>query len=271
MASAADRSPASPWYPWPRVVTPTTRTPRFAAAWAAGRVTPAVSLRRPRPGQRAAADRAAPGRPGRCRPAGRPGAAVSGRPGWPQAHRRIPGKPRPARRGAAGLEPGRDLQSRRDGQRRVLRACLGGPALPALRDRLPAGQRPPGRHPSRHLAPGRALAGRRRLRARRLHGRSGRALTSRTGDAERDHLTAAPQPPSRRHPRWTLAYRRCWLRGLPHRPAIRKDTPADDNWTTDASLRLGTLSPGGEPAGSDGPVRWRTRGRVRRRGRRSSP
>ena len=85
----------------------------------------------------------------------------------------------------------------------VLRACLGGPALPALRDRLPAGQRPSGRHASRRLAPGRALVGRRRLRARRLHSRSGRALTSRTGNAERDHLTAAPQPPNRRHPRWT--------------------------------------------------------------------
>ena len=106
-----------------------------------------------------------------------------------------------ARRGAAGLEPGRDLQPRRDGQRRVLRARLGGPALPATRDRLPAGQRPPGLHAGRGLAPGRALAGRRRLRARRLHGRSGRARTSRTRNAERDHLTAAPQPPNRRHAR----------------------------------------------------------------------
>jgi hypothetical protein len=105
--------------------------------------------------------------------------AVPGRPGRPQASRRICGKPRPARRtsgrpAAAGLEPVRDLQPRRDRQCRVLRACLGGPALPATRDRLPAGQRPPGLHAGPGLAPGRALAGRRRLRARRLHDRSRR-------------------------------------------------------------------------------------------------
>lgn len=52
---------------------------------------------------------------------------------YPTDSRTCPVSTSPAWRAADSLEPGRDLQPRRDGQRRVLHACLGGPALPAIR------------------------------------------------------------------------------------------------------------------------------------------